>query len=376
MSKILILANHYNTLRIFRRELIKRLVELGHEIIISIPSCEEEEIDNLKSYGASVVITEMERRGMNPIKDLKLIKAYKKLLKEINPDKVITYTIKPNIYGSIACKASHIPHFCNVTGLGSTFMANGGLTRALVSFLYKISMNKADRIFFENVGNRNTLVDSKIVRAEQTVVMSGAGVNIDEFPFSEYPEDDGCVHFLNVGRIMKEKGVDELFYAIKKIKKEFPNTTFDFIGWYEDDYRETVEAMQAENLIGFHGFQKDVKPFILNAHCIIHPSYHEGMSNTLLEACSMGRPVITSNIHGCKEAVDEGKNGLLFEVKNSEDLYKKIKEFILLSYETKKKMGTYAREFVAKHFNKTDVVEKTISIVAPYKSAETVHSDK
>lgn len=368
MSKILILANHYNTLRIFRRELIKKLVELGNEVIISIPSCEQEEIDNLISYGASVVVTEMERRGINPIKDLKLMRAYKKLLKEINPDKVITYTIKPNIYGSMACKSAHIPHFCNVTGLGSTFMANGGLMRALVSFLYKISMNKADRIFFENVGNRNTLVNAKVVRAEQTVVMAGAGVNIDEFSFCEYLEDDGCVHFLNVGRIMKEKGVDELFYAIRKIKKEFPNTTFDFIGWYEDNYRETVESMQAENLISFHGFQKNVKPFIEKAHCIIHPSYHEGMSNTLLEACSMGRPVITSNIHGCKEAVDEGKNGLLFEVKNGEDLYNKIKEFILLSYETKKEMGTYAREFVAEHFNKTDVVEKTISIVAPYKS--------
>lgn len=375
MSKILILANHYNTLRIFRRELIKRLVELGHEIIISIPSCEQEEIDNLTSYGASVIITEMERRGMNPIKDIQLIKAYKKLLKEVNPDKVITYTIKPNIYGSMACKSAHIPHFCNVTGLGSAFMADGGLMRALVSFLYKISMNKADRIFFENVGNRNTLVDSKVVRAEQTVVMPGAGVSLVEFPFCKYPEDDGCVHFLNVGRIMKEKGVDELFYAIRKIKKEFPNTTFDFIGWYEDNYRETVEAMQAEDLITFHGFQKDVKPFIQKAHCIIHPSYHEGMSNTLLEACSMGRPVITSNIHGCMEAVDEGKNGLLFEVKNGEDLYKQIKEFILFSYEKKEEMATYARDFVAEHFNKTDVVEKTISIVAPYKSKSTVNTD-
>lgn len=372
MSKILILANHYNTLRIFRRELIKKMVELGHEVIISIPSCEQEEIDNLTSYGARVVITEMQRRGMNPLKDIQLIKAYKKLLKDIRPDKVITYTIKPNIYGSMACKSAHIPHFCNVTGLGSAFMADGGLVRALVSFLCKISMNKADKIFFENIGNRDTLVNSKVIRAEQAVVLPGAGVNLAEFPFCEYPEDDGYLHFLNVGRIMKEKGVDELFYAIRKIKKEFPNTTFDFIGWYENDYFETVENMQAENLIRFHGFQKDVKPFISKSHCIIHPSYHEGMSNTLLEACSMGRPIITSNIHGCLEAVDEGKNGLLFEVKNAEDLYKQIKAFILLSYEEKQQMAAYSREFIAKHFNKTDVVEKTISIVAPYKTKEEV----
>lgn len=360
MSKILILANHYNTLRIFRRELIKKLAELGNEILISIPPAEKQEIDTLESYGSKVIITDMERRGMNPVKDISLLNRYKKLLREVNPDKVITYTIKPNIYGSIACKSLKIPHYCNVTGLGSAFMADGGLMRKLVSMMYKFSMNKAEKIFFENVGNRDTLVNENIVRAEQTVVMAGAGVNLDEFAFCEYPEDDGSVHFLNVGRIMREKGMDELFYAIKKIKKEYPNTTFDFIGWYEDDYKETVEKMQSENLIAFHGFQSDVTPFIKKANCIVHPSYHEGMSNTLLESCSMGRPIITSNIHGCLEAVEDGKNGYLCNVKDGEDLYCKIKQFIELPYEKRREMGRYARKFVEMNFDKNDVVDKTV----------------
>lgn len=360
MSKILILANHYNTLRIFRRELIKKLAELGNEVLISIPPAEKQEIDTLESYGSKVIITDMERRGMNPVKDISLLNRYKKLLREVNPDKVITYTIKPNIYGSIACKSLKIPHYCNVTGLGSAFMADGGLMRKLVSMMYKFSMNKAEKIFFENVGNRDTLVNENIVRAEQTVVMAGAGVNLDEFAFCEYPEDDGAVHFLNVGRIMREKGMDELFYAIKKIKKEYPNTTFDFIGWYEDNYKETVEKMQSENLIAFHGFQSDVTPFIKKANCIVHPSYHEGMSNTLLESCSMGRPIITSNIHGCLEAVEDGKNGYLCNVKDGEDLYCKIKQFIELPYEKRREMGNYARKFVEMNFDKNDVVDKTI----------------
>lgn len=360
MSKILILANHYNTLRIFRRELIKKLAELGNEILISIPPAEKQEIDTLESYGSKVIITDMERRGMNPVKDISLLNRYKKLLREVNPDKVITYTIKPNIYGSIACKSLKIPHYCNVTGLGSAFMADGGLMRKLVSMMYKFSMNKAEKIFFENVGNRDTLVNENIVRAEQTVVMAGAGVNLDEFAFCEYPEDDGAVHFLNVGRIMREKGMDELFYAIKKIKKEYPNTTFDFIGWYEDNYKETVEKMQSENLIAFHGFQSDVTPFIKKANCIVHPSYHEGMSNTLLESCSMGRPIITSNIHGCLEAVEDGKNGYLCNVKDGEDLYCKIKQFIELPYEKRREMGRYARKFVEMNFDKNDVVDKTV----------------
>ncbi|MEE0913003.1 MAG: glycosyltransferase family 4 protein [Ruminococcus sp.] len=360
MSKILILANHYNTLRIFRRELIKKLDFLGHEVIISIPPDEQKEIDLLESYGSKVILTNMERRGMNPVKDISLLRRYKKLIKSVNPDKVITYTIKPNIYGSMACKALKVPHYCNVTGLGSAFMADGGLMRTLVSVMYKFSMNKAEKIFFENVGNRDTLVKSKVVKAEQTVVMAGAGVNLDEFAFCEYPEDDGMVHFLNVGRIMQEKGMDELFYAIRKIKAEYPTTTFDFIGWYEDNYKDTVEKLQAENLIRFHGFQSNVIPFIEKAHCIVHPSYHEGMSNTLLESCSMGRPIITSNIHGCLEAVDDGKNGFLCNVKDGEDLYLKIKKFIQLPYAEKKAMGEYARKFVERNFNKNDVVDKTI----------------
>ena len=151
MSKILILANHYNTLRIFRRELIKKLSSLGHEVIVSIPPDEQKEIDLIESYGSTVILTDMERRGMNPLKDMSLLKRYKKLIKEVNPDKVVTYTIKPNIYGAMACKSCKVPHYCNVTGLGSTFMADGGLMRKLVSVMYKFSMNKAEKIFFENV---------------------------------------------------------------------------------------------------------------------------------------------------------------------------------------------------------------------------------
>ena len=361
MSKILILANHFNTLRIFRRELIKKLNEIGCEVIISIPPCDQKEIDNLESYGSTVIVTsEMERRGKNPLHDFSLLKSYHKLIKIINPDKVITYTIKPNIYGAIACKRTNIDCYCNVTGLGSAFMASSGIMRKLVSFMYKHSMNRAKKIFFENIGNRDELVKNNIVKLNQTVVMAGAGVNVDEFKFAEYPKNDGYIHFLNVGRIMKEKGIDEYFYAIRKIKAEFPYTTFDFIGWYEDNYKLAVDEMQKDGLICFHGFQSDVIPFIKRAHCIVYPSYHEGMSNTLLEACSIGRPVITSNIHGCLEAVDEGKNGFLANVKDGEDLYKKIKQFIELPYEKKILMGKYAREFIVRKFNKTDVVNKTI----------------
>lgn len=359
MSKILILANHYNTLRVFRRELIKELTSSNNEVIVSIPPDETENIKTLESYGCEVVLTDMERRGMNPLSDILLIFRYYRLLAKIKPDKVITYTIKPNIYGSIACKLQNNVYYANVTGLGSVFQSEG-LMKELITLLYRISLNKANKVFFENTGNRDVFVKSNILPLEKTVVMAGAGVNLEEFSFCDYPSGGSDIKFLFVGRIMKEKGVDELFSAIEKIKESYSNVGFDFIGWYEDHYEETVAKLEQQQMIKYYGFQPDVKPFIKNAHCIILPSYHEGMSNTLLEAAAMGRPVIASNIHGCKEAVIDGTSGFLCKVKNGDDLYLKIKMFIDLPHISKSNMGQAARKHMEKVFDKRKVVETTL----------------
>lgn len=357
--KILILANHYNTLRIFRRELLQKLSSLGHELVVSLPETDDENRKIIESYGCRIVIEpEMERRGNNPVKDLALLKNYIKLIKTEKPDKIISYTIKCNIYGAEAAKICKVPCYCNVTGLGSTFQ-NDNLTRKMVSVMYKFSMNKAEKIFFENVGNRDTLVKLGIVKNEQTVVMPGAGVNLEEFCETPYPADNE-IRFIFVGRIMAEKGVNELFFAIKKLKKEYNNLQFDFIGWYEDNYEDTVKDLQEKGLINFYGFQPNVKPFIEESHCIVLPSWHEGMSNTLLEGAAMCRPLITSNIHGCLEAVEDGKTGLLSEVKNEASLYETMKKFIELPYEERKQMGILGRQRMMKVFDKNLVVNKTL----------------
>ena len=226
--------------------------------------------------------------------------------------------------------------------------------------MYKFSMNKAEKIFFENVGNRDTLVNLGIVRKEQTVVMPGAGVNVDKFPETPYPPDDE-IRFIFVGRIMAEKGVDELFYAIKMLKAEYGNLQFDFIGWYEDDYENTVKELQNQGLINFYGFQPDVKPFVEKSHCVVLPSWHEGMSNTLLEGASMAKPLITSDIHGCLEAVEDGVTGFISKVKDKDSLYETIKKFIELPYERKKQMGLAGRGRMKAMFDKNMVVDMTIT---------------
>lgn len=360
--KILILSNHYLTLRIFRRELIQELSK-KHEVVISIPEDEKEYMDELRSFGARLVYEKnMDRRAINPLKDLKLIKSYRKLLKDERPDKVITYTIKCNIYGALACKLLNIPCYCNITGLGSAFY-KGGLIKDITSKLYKYMMNKAEVVFFENEGNRKTLVDMKIFKPEKTYVLKGAGVNLEKFPFTKYPENKDRLIFLFFARIMKEKGVDELFYSIEKLADEYDNLEFKFIGIYEDEYEDRVNELQEKGLIRYYGFQKNVIPFIQNCNCVILPSYHEGMANTLLESAAIGRPIITSNIHGCLEAVDEGKNGFLCNVQDAEDLYLKLKKFIELPFEEKVNMGKCSREYMEKNFDKNDVVNETISII-------------
>lgn len=359
--KILIIANHYLTLRIFRRELIQELSK-ENEVVISIPEDEKEYMDELKSFGARLVYEKnMDRRAINPVKDLKLIRSYKKLLKEEKPDRVITYTIKCNIYGALACKSLRIPCFCNVTGLGSAFF-NGGLLKIITSLMYKFSMNKAEKVFLENKGNEKTLLDMKIFKPQQTYVLHGAGVNLDKFPFTEMQQQDK-ISFLFFARIMREKGVDELFYAIEKLSAEYDNLEFNFIGIYEDEYEDKVNELENKGLIHYHGFQKNVVPFIQQCSCVILPSYHEGMANTLLESASIGRPIITSAIHGCMEAIIDGKSGFLAKVQDKEDLYGKMKKFIELPFEEKKAMGICARKYMEANFNKYDVVKETMDIV-------------
>lgn len=356
MKRILILANFDVGLYKFRKELIQELLNQGTEVYISLP--DGELVRNLENMGCQFIDTYVDRRGINPLTDMKLLLSYRKLVKKVHPDLVITYTIKPNIYGGLICRMLKIPYAVNITGLGTAFQ-NDGMVKKIVTILYKIALKKARVVFFENVGNKQVLVNEKIVKEEQVCVLNGAGVNLEEYVFCEYPPE-GEIRFLFIGRVMQEKGVDELFYAAERIRGEYPNVYFDIVGPMEDDYKEKLQELAEKNVIEYHGYQEDVKPFIERCSCFVLPSYHEGMANTLLEAGAMGRPLITSRIHGCMEAVEEGENGYLCEVKDAEGLYENIGKFIELSLSEKEQMGQKSREIVEKKFDKRRIVEKTV----------------
>lgn len=353
--KILILTNYDVGLYQFRRELIEELLK-SHAVYISLPYGEL--VEPLKVMGCQFIDTPLERRGMNPFKDGKLFLTYRKLFRQVKPDLVIAYTIKPNVYGGFAARIAGIPYAVNITGLGTAFQSRGML-RKVVTQMYKLGCKKAKVVFFENAENRQIFLEEHIVREQQTCLLNGAGVNLEHYRLTEYPTGDET-KFLFIGRVMKEKGVDELFAAMRKLVSEGYSCSLDVVGMYEEDYKEAIAQGESQGWLHFHGYQKDVRPFIASCHCFVLPSWHEGMANTNLECAASGRPVITSNIHGCLEAVVDGESGMLCKPKNVQSLYETMKHFCELPWEEKKRMGQNGRIHMEDEFDKRKVVEKTV----------------
>ena len=325
----------------------------------------ESEVQARKKFnelGCNLIQVPMERRGMNPVKDVGLFTRYWNYLKKESPDYVITYTIKPNIYAGLACRLQNIPYAVNITGLGTAFQS-GGMLQNLVVTLYKSALKKAKIIFFENNENRNKFIDLGIANKEKMHVLQGAGVDLKYFSYEKYPKENKEVRFLFMGRVMKEKGIDELFAAMRMLMKDEEKCSLHIVGSFEEDYSKKIIQYKKEGWLNYYGVQNDVRPFLGDSHCVVLPSWHEGMSNTNLEGAATGRPLITSNISGCKEAVIENISGFLCKVQSAENLYKVMKKFIGLSYEQKSKMGQEGRKLMEEKFDKEKVVEETIRIM-------------
>lgn len=357
MSRVLILANDNSTIYNFRRELVERLIEAKYDVIISLPANDRNKI--FIDMGCSVEETPISRFGTNPIKEVLSIKNYVSLIKKISPDVVLTYTAKPNIYGSLACQICNVPYINNVTGLGSIFQTENVIKKIMI-ILQEKAYKKSQCVFFQNLSNKEYFQKRNIV-GTNTDLLPGSGVNLKLHQFESYPNDDTKIRFISVSRVRKDKGFDELFEAIKTITKITENIEFHIVGWYEDDdYKEKLQFMQKNYPVIYHGSksQEEVHSLIAECHCLIHPSHHEGMANVILEASSTGRPCIASNIPGCREAIEDGRAGFLFDVKNHVSLTDAIKKFIRLNYDNKLEMGIWARKKMEREFDRQYVVDK------------------
>ena len=351
--RILILANNDVGLYKFRKELLERLLK-EHEVHISLP--QGGFVKDMVDMGCHFIRTEFDRHGTNPFQELKLISGYKKMLKEVKPDMVFTYTIKPNVYGGMACASLKIPYVANVTGLG-TALENPGPMQTVTKILYKLGLRKAQKVFFQNTENREFMLKNKVVTVAYDL-LPGSGVNVEHYQALEYPDGE-TVDFVFIARVMKEKGIDQYLEAAEVIRKKYPETRFHICGECEQDYEDRLKELQEKGIVIYHGLVKDMREIHKISSCTVHPTYYpEGLSNVLLESSACARPIITTDRAGCREVIDDGKNGYVVRQKDSKDLIEKLEKFLSLSWEERKAMGLYGREKVEKSFNRQIVIDK------------------
>ncbi|OOC44215.1 glycosyltransferase family 4 protein [Thermosipho sp. 1074] len=362
MKKILILANNSLWVYNLRKELIIELLKNRYDVYFTtIEDNKDRMVKKLVNLGAKHIQIFFNRRNINPLEELRVIKEYRKIMRELNPDIVLTYTIKPNIYGTYVASKFDKPVIINITGLGSSFFKP--ILKNVVLKLYKYACKRATFVFFQNQFNYSLFVSNKIVLPNKAKIIPGSGVNIEKFKPIENEKQDEIVRFLFIGRIMREKGIEEYLKAADVIAKKYSNVEFQILGPFEEEEYRDIILSNKNPKIKYLGISDDVRNQIKEVDCIINPSYHEGMSNVLLEAGAMGKPLIASDIPGCREIVVDGYNGFLFEPKNVDSLINKVELFIHLPENERKKMGENSRKKIERDFNRNIVVKEYLKII-------------
>ena len=347
MARFALICPNESSFYNFRREFIEELNALGNEIYLICPYGTK--IDWFTDRGCNFIDLDIDRRGTSILNDTKLLYGYFKILKKIKPKVVLLYTTKCSVYGGIVCRVLKIPYIVNNAGL---IQSDKALHKKFLDVLYRLGFSKASCMMYQNTYERdylNSLLKNKVHYRD----IPGSGVNLDEFKFSEYPNQDEIVVFNYVARIVKIKGIEEYLDCAERIKEEYPNTEFRIFGSYDDEeYKSRIGDLEQKGIVKYYGNQLDMKPFIKEAHAVIHPSYYEGMTNVVLEHSAMGRVCIGSNIPGIREAIDDEYTGFVFEMKNINSLIEAVRKFINLSYDKKREMGKHAHEKMEKLFDR------------------------
>lgn len=351
MKKAVILINDTTYAFNLRGAIIEKLIREKFEVVVVGELLNYQ--DELNAMGTKLVGVKTRRHGTNPFSDFQLMLTYKKILKDENPDIVLTYNIKPNVYGGIVCQQLKIPYIPNVTGLGTPVETPGKLQRLTIQ-LYKIGVANSACIFFQNNANRTFFEQHHMFKNNtRTQVLPGSGVDLTKYPLLPWPETEK-VHFLFAARVMKEKGIDLFLAAARKFSNE--NIIFDVCGPCDDENYKYI--LNNEKCIVYHGEQKDLLPFYKDCSCFLYPSYYpEGMSNVLLEAAASGRPVIAANRAGCRETLDDGVTGFLVPVNDEAAVLAATKKILEMSVEERKLMGQCGHKKIQNEFDRELVVQ-------------------
>jgi glycosyltransferase involved in cell wall biosynthesis len=300
----------------------------------------------------------LDRSGLNPVSDVRLLLAYRRILKRFSPAAFLGFTIKPNIYGCLAARMCGVPALANISGLGTVFVKRSPLT-LLVIALYRISLGRAKAVFFQNQEDLDLFLRNRIVRRGQVRLLPGSGIDLERFAPSTLPP--GPTKFLLIGRLLGDKGVREYVEAARSTKRRHPEAAFQLLGPIDPGNRTSIrradlDAWIAEGVVEYLGVADDVRPFIEAASAIVLPSYREGLPRSLLEGAAMARPLIAADVPGSRNVVEHGANGLLCEARSADALAGAFESFIAMSLAERREMGLAGRGMVERRFGEDQVI--------------------
>ena len=335
MARVLVLGSFADSLILFRGLLLAEMVQRGHQVFACAPDASIETRGALSGMGVVYCDIDLKRTGMNPVKDVQTIMELVRLCKRIRPDVFLGYTIKPVLYGSLAARFAGVPGcYSMIEGLGFTFMGTGFKSRMLgvvTRKLYRLALRFNSKVFFLNPDNLKVFLDQQLLQDhQQAVMLNGIGVDLEHFSPAPFPDQ---LSFLLIARLLKDKGIREYAAAACKIRKKYPQVVFRLVGWIDGDNPDTISERDLESWIAagdieYIGRLSDVRPAIRDSSVYVLPSYHEGTPVSVLEAMSMGRPVITTDAPGCRETIQHEKNGLMIPVADVTALVEAMDYFI------------------------------------------------
>jgi glycosyltransferase involved in cell wall biosynthesis len=365
---LLISANAFWNIANFRDGLIREFVGSGIRVVIAAPESDERWA---AARGVETTRIAIDRSGLNPIRDARLLFAYHGLIRSVRPNIFLGFTAKPNIYGSIAARWCGVPAVPNVSGLGTAFI-NPGLLSAIVGFLYRFAFRRCPIVFFQNPDDRDLFVQRRIIRPEQGRLLAGSGVNLGHF--SPAPQSSG-IRFLFVGRLLGDKGVREFVEAARLLQPEHPDWRFQLLGPLDKENRTAIGKAEldrwvAEAAIEYVGHTEDVRPFVAAATAVVLPSYREGLPRSLLEAAAMARPLIASDVPGNRHIVQHGRNGLLCRARDHIALAEAMEKLATMEGEEREAMGRAGRALVEREFGEEQVIQAYRQALAQLCAAE------
>lgn len=349
----------------FRLNLIKILQKSGFRVFAIAP--EDKYSIKLKMQGIEYIPVHIDNKGTNPNNDFKLVYDLYNIYKNISPDVILHFTIKPNIYGSIAARILKIPVINNITGLGTVFL-NDNILQSITTFLYKLAFSKVEKVFFQNNDDKNLFIQKKIIDKNKVDLLPGSGVDTKKFCPQNKTRTTSDVVFLLVARIIRDKGILEYVEAAKKVKNKYNHVEFQILGQLGSINKGAikkgeVKLWQKKQIVNYLGEKDDVRESIANADCIVLPSYREGTSKILLEAASMAKPIITTDVPGCNNVVSDGENGFLCKPKDNIGLANKMEKMLRLSVLERKEMGLKGRKKMIDLFEEKIVITKYINSI-------------